>query len=220
MTNSTSDPGTSADAERVVSVAPERLERWLAGFEQRHGEVDWDPMAEAVRARAPDGAVAVIAVPFPPLPIGTMPHTLVQHVQRSRRIGALLVRKGGVAVGVFHGRRLVASKIEKQYVQGRTKAGGWSQQRYARRRDNQARQVVVDAADQVAALILPDSGLDAVVAGGDTALIAAVLADRRLEPLRGLVQPRVHPVPDPRLAVLEAFPDQFLAVSITLNGLA
>jgi Actinobacteria/chloroflexi VLRF1 release factor len=115
----------------------------------------------------------------------------------------------------------VASKIEKRYVQGRTKAGGWSQQRYARRRDNQERQVVASAADVAATILLPRvSDLDAVVTGGDAALVSTVLADVRLAPLRPLVHARVHPVPDPRLAVLRAFPDQFLGLPIHLNAQA
>ena len=36
------------------------------------------------------------------------------------------------------GATLESSKVDSSYVQGTTKAGGWSQQRYARRRANQA----------------------------------------------------------------------------------
>jgi hypothetical protein len=221
MSGPTHDGRASVDAKRLVSVPPERLARWLAGFQQRHGPPGFERVGDAVQVSAPDGAVALIPVPFGPLPDEALPEVLLDHVQRARHIGAVLVRKGGVAVGIFEGRRLVASKIEKQYVQGRTKAGGWSQQRYARRRDNQARQVVAEAADLVAAIVLPRlRDLDAVITGGDSVSMAAVLADPRLEPLRPLVQARVHPVPDPRLAVLETFPDQFLALPITLNAQA
>jgi hypothetical protein len=78
-----------------------------------------------------------------------------------------------------------------------------------------------DAADTAARLLAPHAAdLDAVVGGGDKAAVIAVLADPRLAALRPLLQPRVHPVPDPRLRVLEAFPEQFRAVEITLNALA
>jgi hypothetical protein len=50
--------------------------------------------------------------------------------------------------------------------------------------------------------------------------VAAVLADDRLTELRPLVLPEVHAVPDPRLRVLQAFPEQFLGVRIELNALA
>ena len=53
--------------------------------------------------------------------------------------GVLLVRKGGFAVARLAGSEVVASKVGQRHVQGRTKAGGQSQQRFARRRENQAR---------------------------------------------------------------------------------
>lgn len=107
------------------------------------------------------------------------------------------------------------------YVQGRTKAGGWSQQRYARRRANQAREAYGEAADVVATLLLPRADdLAAVVGGGDAVGVRAVLGDPRLAPLQALLQPRVLPTADPRLRVLESFGDQLREVRITLNALA
>ena len=138
-----------------------------------------------------------------------------------RTVGAVLVRRGGYAVGWFVGSRLVGSKVGSTYVQGTTKAGGWSQQRYARRRANQTHQAYAEAADVTATLLLPHVGeLVAVVGGGDAAGVRAVLDDPRLAPLRALLQPRVLPTPDPRLRVLQAFGDQLREVRITLNALA
>ena len=48
----------------------------------------------------------------------------------------------------------IASKVGSGYVQGRTKAGGWSQQRFARRRANQAHALWNDAADVAARILL------------------------------------------------------------------
>ncbi len=112
--------------------------------------------------------------------------------------GLLLVRKGGFAVARVHGREVRESKVGQRHVQGRTKAGGQSQQRFARRRDNQAR-VAYEAAAEHAARIL--AGTPRVVTGGDRAAVEAVLADRRLEHL--VVVPPWLAVPDPRRAVLE-----------------
>ena len=67
--------------------------------------------------------------------------------------GLLLVRKGGFAVARLAGERLVDSKVGQRHVQGRTKAGGQSQQRFARRRGNQARQAYEAAADHAARLL-------------------------------------------------------------------
>ena len=65
----------------------------------------------------------------------------------------LLVRKGGFAVARLAGDRIVESKVGQRHVQGRTKAGGQSQQRFARRRDNQARQAYEAAAEHAARIL-------------------------------------------------------------------
>ncbi len=194
---------------RTVSVAVDRLARWVEGFTQRHGAVLTDSGDEVVLLTGADGARAWLDVPFPPLR-----GDLVEHATRERRVGVLLVRRGGYAAGLFRGDELVASKVGSSYVQGGTKAGGWSQQRYARRRANQAGAAFADAAD-AAARILGAAELDAVVAGGDREAVRAVLADRRLAHL--------HPsgpwlqVKDPRLRVLAATPEQFRAVRVHLD---
>ena len=210
------------EPERVVHVAAGRLPRWIDGFAGRHGAVEATLTSDEVALQAPDGARAVVAVPFLPwTPAGEPVDALLAHVGRERQVGAVLVRKGGYAVGRFAGPRLLASKVDSTYVQGRTKAGGWSQQRFARRRANQSTKAYAEAAEVTTRLLAPYAGeLEALVGGGDKAAVAAVLGDPRLTALRPLLQPRVHPVPDPRLRVLEAFPAQFLGVEIGLNPLA
>lgn len=181
-----------------MSVAPERLERWLAGFGERHGSATVD----GTTYTATDGAVAEVELPFPPLVGGLVPHVLAQ-----RRVGILLVRLGGHAVGVAEGLGLVVSKVGSRQVHGRSAAGGWSQQRFARRREGQVR-VAHDAAAQTAYdVLLPHAtGLDAVVVGGERNSVDAVLTDRRLAPLAALVTGRLLDVPDPRQRVLETVP--------------
>ncbi|SDR85633.1 hypothetical protein SAMN04488543_0628 [Friedmanniella luteola] len=210
------------ETDRVVRVPPERLPRWLDGFAARHGAVEATLSSDAVTLVAQDGAEAVVTVPFLPWrPVGEPLDALVAHVGRTRVVGAVLVRKGGYAVGRFSGARLLESKVDSTYVQGRTKAGGWSQQRYARRRDNQSAKAYAETADVAARLLAPHATtLDALVGGGDAPAVVAVLADPRLAALRPLLEPRVLPVPDPRLRVLQAFPEQFLAVEIALNARA
>jgi hypothetical protein len=204
----------------TVEIPPERLARWLDNFAARHGASTFAANGERILLAAPDGAQAELTVPFPPVE-GELPRALLAHVQTERTVAALLVRRGGVAVGVFEGPRLVLSKIETSYTQSRTKAGGWSQSRYARRRENQARELWGRAADLMNTLVLPRlPGLDALVLGGDRSAVEAVLADPRLESLGPLRNGPVHPVPDPRLAVLRAFPARFLAVSAALNNTA
>ena len=207
---------------RTVSVAPERLAGWIARFADRHRPVESSLDRYTVIITGADGAVAMIQVAFPPLLLtGDLLASTVDHGLRSRRIGAVLVRKGGFAVGIFEGNRLVTSKVGSAYVQGKTKAGGWSQQRYARRRDNQAKKAYAEAADEVVHLLLPArDDLEVIVTGGDKPAVAAVFEDPRAAVLRALVTGPVLAVPDPRLRVLQAFPEQFRAVTIRLNGLA
>lgn len=202
-------------APRVVSVAAARLLRWIDGFADRHGSFTPAVTPATVTLTAVDGAVAAIEVPFPPLD-GTRIADLLAHVKRQRRIGLLLVRRSGYAVGVFEGAELVASKVDSTYVQGTTKAGGWSQQRYARRRANQASAAFAEAAD-VAARILADAHLEALVAGGDRAAVRAVLADRRLAQVAALLTGPWLAVKDPKLRVLAATPEQFLAIRIAVT---
>jgi Actinobacteria/chloroflexi VLRF1 release factor len=211
--------GSSARTVSVVDVGPERLERWLVGFEQRHGPTRWEATPERILVTAADRAYAGCEVPFPPLaadpaaPYGG----LLDHAGRERRVGVLLVRLGGHAAGVFEGARLMASKVGSRPVHGRSAAGGQSQQRFARRREGQARVALAEAADVAARVLAPAAAdLDAVVLGGDRRAVTAVLADARLAALRPLVVPRLLDVPDPRLRVLETTPRLFRAVRITV----
>jgi len=210
---------TSGERRRVT-VPATRLARWLDGFVERHGATTASADPTEVRLVGADGARAWLAVPFPPLPVGDDDPraVLVEHVTRVRTIGVLLVRRRAHAVGVFVGAELVASKVGSSYVQGTTRAGGWSQQRYARRRANQAQAAFADAAGTCARVLLPRATeLDALICGGDRVAVDAVLADPRLAPLAALRQLPFLTVPDPRLRVLQATPEQFRAVTVTLD---
>jgi hypothetical protein len=208
-------------AIRQLEVAPERLERWLAGFAARHGATSFAAEPDTVTVTAADGAVARCTVPFPPLPIDPdQPFGgLVDHAAVGRRVGVVLVRRGGYAAGVFDRDRLVTSKVGTRLVQGRTAAGGQSQRRFARRRQKQAREAFEEAADVVARVVVPlQESLEAVVVGGDRAAVAEVMRDHRLATLARLVVPPHLAVPDPRLAVLKSTPASFRSVRITLTA--
>jgi Actinobacteria/chloroflexi VLRF1 release factor len=135
--------------ERSVHVAPERLDGWLTRFAQRHGDATWStdqPHAAAITLRAADGCIADCIVPFSPLHVDERaPYGgLVEHATRERTVGVALVRLGGYAVGVFTGATVQISKVGSRPVHGRAAAGGWSQHRFARRRENQAGAVLDD----------------------------------------------------------------------------
>ncbi len=211
---------TTVPGERWVSVEPRRLEGWLGRYVAAHGLHECRVLREVVEVVGEDGTVARCMVPFPPLE----PHPdqpwggLLEHSLTERRVGVLLVRLGGYAAGIFEGRALVSSKVGSRQVHGRSSAGGWSQQRFARRREGQAVVALAAAADNAVRILVPEAkNLDAVVLGGDRTAVDATLADRRLEPLRGLVTGPLLDVPDPRLRVLEQTPATFLRVRIGLT---
>jgi hypothetical protein len=125
----------------------------------------------------------------------------------------LLVRKGGFAIARLAGERVEESKVGQRHVQGRTKAGGQSQQRFSRRRDNQARQAYEAAADHAARIL---TGAMPVVTGGDHAAVEAVLGDRRLAGV-SVVEPWL-PVPDPRRATLDAAIAEAVAIRLEVTN--
>ncbi|MGG5257209.1 acVLRF1 family peptidyl-tRNA hydrolase [Phycicoccus avicenniae] len=131
-------------------------------------------------------------------------------------LALLLVRRGGYAVGVAVGDRLTEHKAGTRYVQSRTAAGGWSQQRFARRRSNQADELV-GAVTEHAVRLLRGSSAKGLVLGGDRSLAEAVLEDPRLAGLRDLPRVELYDLPDPRFAVLETAVERARAVRVTIE---
>jgi hypothetical protein len=192
----------AAGGGRWVEVPAERLERWIAGFGERHGSTTHTVDGGVLRLRAVDMAEAECLAP----PGATRAEDLAGFVAAAtqpRRIGLVLARKSAYAVGIAVGPDLAVSKVDSHYVQSRTAAGGWSQQRFARRRENQAKAAAGSAADVVARMLVPAvPSLASVVTGGDRRTVDAILGDRRLEAIATLVDDRFLDVPEPRLAVL------------------
>jgi hypothetical protein len=211
-----------AGGGRAVEVEPQRLLGWFHRFEERHGGVVRTLTApESVEVHAADGALAVVQVPFQPLPPPHSQHQglavsgLVEHVRKARRIGLVLVRLGAHSVGVAVGGEIETSTTDRHLVHARHKAGGWSQQRFARRRNEQSRRALDAAADAVARVLLPRrDDLDAVLLGGDRAALDALRGDPRLRGLLESAEPRVLDVPEPRRAVLAEAARRAVAVEI------
>ncbi len=191
---------------RTVLVPADRVERWFQNFSERHGAPALDVVGGRLRAQAQDGSVAEASLPLGRPYVGAPDVAAFADVVREPvHWGVLLVRKGGFAVATCDGAAVVASKVGQRHVQGRTKAGGQSQQRFARRRDNQARQAYEAAAEHAHRILVLESRapVTALVCGGDRPAVEQVLADPRL---RRLGELRVDPwlaVPDPRRAVLD-----------------
>jgi hypothetical protein len=243
----------AASGGRWLDVSPGRFPGWIASFAERHGAVGpgasltavgaVTPTGESVTFAAPDGAIAECHPPFPAgrPPAGLTPaeyaDAIAAHALAPRTVGVLLVRLGGYAAGVFTGSPpvLTASKTGSRLVHGRSAAGGWSQHRFARRREKQAAEALQAAASAAAEVFgrwrqpagagprrsvnkeeKAAAGLDAVVLGGDKRAVAGLRDDPRLVPYLDLAVERFLAVPDPRLAVLKGTPRLFLAVRIRL----
>jgi hypothetical protein len=187
---------------RTVRVPAARVVRWFDNFATRHGEVSCSVQGGCLVAVAADGAVARAGLPFGREYGGAPdPASFAEAVSQPVRWGLLLVRKGGFAVAVVMGTEVVSSKVGRRHVQGRTKAGGQSQQRFARRRDNQARQAYEAAAEHAVRILVAEGpSPTALVCGGDRAAVDAVLDDSRLSGLREVRVDPWLPVPDPRAA--------------------
>ena len=197
---------------------PERLDRWFANFRTRHGDFSIRVSDGRLVALAGDGEEASAALPFgreydgPP---GVVEFALAAGA--ALRWGILLVRKGGFAVAALEGGTVLGSKVGQRHVQGRTKAGGQSQQRFARRRDNQARQAYEAAADHAHRILVQEAPvLEALVCGGDRQAVDAVLTDSRLGELEELRCDPWLPVPDPRRGVLDRAVSDARSVRIDL----
>ena len=170
-------------------VPADRVERWVQNFRGRHGTTALTVLDAGLQGAASDGSTFRMELPFATGYAGlpdAEAFTTAARTAPPADWGVLLVRTS-------------ASKVGQRHVQGRTKAGGQSQQRFARRRDNQARQAYEAAAEHAVRLLGDLSG--PVVTGGDAGALEAVLDDPRLRRLE--VADRRLPVPDPRRAVLE-----------------
>lgn len=175
-----------------------------------------------VRAEAEDGAVAVITAPFAPMDVkegNPEPvEALLTHLAGLGDLAAILVRERAYSIGICRAGAVTVSSTDTRYVQSRTAAGGWSQQRYARRRGNQRRDSYQSAAD-TAVRVLSDhpAPFDGLIVGGDRAGIEAVLAEPRLAYLANLPRRSFPDAPEPRRAVLDAIAARSLTVEITVT---
>ncbi len=191
---------------------PDRTDPDRTDPDRTDGEAPGSPSFD-VRLTAADGSVVQLCRPPGAAPSHGL-DAFVAEATRPRRLGLLLARQSAVAVGIAEGAELVTSKVDTSYVQGRTAAGGWSQHRFARRRENQAKAAAGTAADIAVRLLLPatpasglaqsarDADVAAIVTGGDRRAIEAILTGPRLAPLRSCVSDRFLDVPEPRHAVL------------------
>jgi hypothetical protein len=141
---------------------------------------------------------------------------LLEALDADHVVAALLVRLGGYAVGVFDGERLVASKVGTRFVKGRHKKGGSSANRFRRRREQQARELVEAAAETALRVLEPyHDRVEFVALGGDRRAVDEVLASEpRLGWLAERALPRFFTTGDPRQRELEHLPYELYAAEL------
>ena len=171
-------------SSRLVPVAPERFDAWLARFE----------------AANPDGPQRIVAI---------------ERFDHSP-LAVILIRRGGYAVALADSACLSAHKVGTRRVQSRTAAGGWSQQRFARRRANQADEMVRAVRDHLVR-VLGETACVGLVVGGDRTLVGEVLEDARLRGIRDLPRRELYDLPDPNRAVLDRAIERGRAVRVTIS---
>ncbi|HEY2064002.1 MAG TPA: acVLRF1 family peptidyl-tRNA hydrolase [Amycolatopsis sp.] len=213
-----------AGGGRAVEVAPDRLDGWFTRFAERNDGVRTTVLgAREVCVTAGNGVTATATVPFGPLAVtgereGLAVEPFVAHVLVPRLIALLLVRLGGHSLGLARSGVVVLSRTDRHLVHGRSAAGGWSQQRFARRRAGQARTALATAAQDAFEVLVPRlSEVDAVVLGGDRHALDRLRADRRLAPLFARAEPRVLEIAEPRRTVLEDAAEQAISVELVLR---
>jgi hypothetical protein len=198
---------------RAVEVEPERVEGWIGRFADRHGAVEIRVGETEVEITAADGATATFSTRG-----GTSVEEVVERLTAPRRIGLVLVRLGGHSVGVAFGVKVEVSATDRKQVHGRIRAGGWSQQRFARRREGQARVALQAAADDVFRVLVPRlAQLDSVVLGGDWQALDVLRNDRRLRDVFSKAEDRVLDVPEPRRAILDEAAERARCVEIVIQ---
>ncbi len=136
---------------------------------------------------------------------GIVTTPLRQLLDSDFKIGLVLVHLGSYAIGICQGEKLITSKVGTGLVHGRHKKGGSSQQRFQRRRQNQAHEFLDRVCRHVREQLAPYApAIDYIAYGGPR---QTVLLLRKRCPFLKLLEDRTLPlleVPSLRQKVLEA----------------
>lgn len=194
-------------SSRTALVPAARLTGWVERFTAAHqglaGTQDTD---DGVSLAMRDGATALLSPPWPgdgrPGRGAGLVERLASLAAQERRLGLVLVRRGGYAVGVSVGGKLVAHKV-----------GTAS----ARSRGGDSGAAVAEKAVAEAAKVFAGEGFEYLATGGDAKLLAAVLQAPALKSVAG--RPRLVPLPvaEPNMAVLQKAAADFCAVRIRIT---
>lgn len=205
---------------RTALVPASRLHGWVERFSASHGQVEEDFDDDGLLLRAADGAEALLRAPWPvdgrPGRGATDLDRLAALASQERGLGIVLIRRGGFAVAAASGSRILASKSGNRYVQSRTSAGGQSQQRFARRRSNQADALVEAAALHIGAIFAAHR-IEYIVPGGDKTLVDQVLNQGPAKPFATRTRLALLDVQEPKTAALAKAATDACSIRITVT---
>ncbi len=234
---------------RTAFISADRIAGWTERFAAAHGTLRLEPDDDGVLLTAADGATALLRPPWPvdgrPGRGPTALDRLASLAAQSRTVAVVLVRRGGYALGLCRDGEVLVAKSGSRYVQSRTAAGGGSQQRFARRRANQADAMLEEVAGHAARILgppppvtgavsgqgtghgpgtvavrgtdVPRGTAEYLVLGGDRPLTQLLLAEPRASFLAALPQLRFLDVPDPKAAVLQQAARDLRAIRIDVT---
>jgi len=204
----------AAMEQRTVHIPAARLPRWVSGFGERHGGSSETLHDGLLHLTGADGARATLTAAHDIS--ATTASEFVIAATVIPRTAVILVRRGGFAAAVVEGHDVVAADAGRRHVQGRTAAGGWSQQRFARRRDKQVNELVDAATEYAVRIILPALPVQRLATGGDRPLLDDVLRDPRLRSVAALPRGPHLAISDPRKATVTELPALLSSVRIDL----
>lgn len=159
----------------------------IAGLARDRPGVEWMSALERAGSRPLRSATGVAAFRvgdvglaiLPPFPLnfarlsdGIDAEPLLSLLAARPTIGVALVRLGRYAVAIYEGSKLAVSKTDTRYVKGKHHAGGTSQRRFQRVRENQTHRLYVAAAGALERQWRPwFDRIDYVVLGGEAATV-------------------------------------------------
>lgn len=194
-------------AHRTAFVPANRLTGWLSRFSAAHGgQLALEDTDDGVSLRLRDGAVALLSPPWPEDGRPGRGANLLERIEslaaQERRLGIILVRRGGYGVGIAAGGKLVAHKVGTASSRSR---GG-----------DQAAAIVERAAAE-AAKIFAGASFEYVAPGGDKLLVESALATPALRRYAKLARLAPLAVVDPKMDVLTRAAADYCSIRIRIT---
>ena len=180
------DESGRAETLYVPAAASDDPSAWAALARERGGPswIDGLERAGGRALRAHDGIAAfrvdnagVMLLPSFPMQTALLDDgihgaPLLNLLSTEFTVGVALVRLGRYAIAVYEGQKLAVSKTDTRYVKSRHHAGGTSQQRFRRVRENQIHRLYVEASGVLERQWRPwVDRLDYVALGGEAATV-------------------------------------------------